>query len=139
MCFKSTLAGRARAYNRSFVIFEREKRGRWGRRRTSSRASDQPLAAGPLHGLVAVAGVELGEDVAHVALDRVQADAKRVRDLLVQSALGDEAQDLLLARGQGRDFPFVAEGGHLTQAAELFQDVPGQRGRDGRFPAHGSS
>ncbi|MDR7349670.1 methylase of polypeptide subunit release factors [Glycomyces algeriensis] len=46
---------------------------------------------------------QLREDVADVLLDRAVGDEELLADRLVGVALGHEAQDLLLARGEGRD------------------------------------
>ncbi|WP_407697493.1 helix-turn-helix domain-containing protein [Solirubrobacter deserti] len=49
---------------------------------------------------LAVGDAELGEDVAQVALDGLDAEEERVGDGLVRGALGDERGDLRLARAQ---------------------------------------
>jgi hypothetical protein len=53
-----------------------------------------PLAPGEHSGLGAVGQVELAQDVADIALDRLFAEHKPFRNLGVGQALGDEAQNL---------------------------------------------
>ena len=43
---------------------------------------------------------ELGQDVGPVTLDRLEADRERLRDLVRRVPLGDELDDLVLARGE---------------------------------------
>ena len=69
----------------------------WPRAR---RYSKRPGLVGEHDGLDAVAQVELLEDVGDVGLDRRVADEQPLGDLGVREALGDQAEDLELARGQ---------------------------------------
>jgi len=73
--------------------------------RTAARASGRRLLGEPVeslldrvaHQLVALAEVELGQDVLDVVLHRLLADEQFLRDLAVRVSLGDEEQHLVLA------------------------------------------
>ena len=68
-----------------------ERSGSWGR-------GDEVFAEGVLGGFVAAAELELGEDVAHVALGGVEADAEPSGDLAPQLTVrlrGDAAAGTL--------------------------------------------
>ena len=56
------------------------------------------VALGPQRGLRAVGDADLREDAGQVRLDRLLADLEPARDQLVGQALGDEREDLALAR-----------------------------------------
>src|SRR4051794_33135296 len=58
---------------------------------------DDRFAQGDRDGLRAVVGLELGEDVPHVALDGLLADEELLRDVCVRHAIGQELEDLALA------------------------------------------
>ena len=60
----------------------------------------EPAADGVAGEFDAVAHAELFEDVRAVALDRLLGDEEHLADLLVGVRLGDELDDLLLARGE---------------------------------------
>ena len=59
-------------------------------------------------------GLELREDVAHVALDRLLRDEQLRRDVGVRHAVGEELQDLALARGE-----HVAAVARLSSSADI--------------------
>ena len=61
-----------------------------------STRCQQPQNARPLHNLFARAGVELGEQVLHVPLDRRLADLHRKTDLLVRQVARQQFQYLAL-------------------------------------------
>jgi hypothetical protein len=69
-------------------------------------------------GLGAAAEVQFGEDVADVGAQGGLADGEAVGDLVVAVSLGDEAQDLDIAAGQGA----VARG-PWRRAGEPFEDL----------------
>ena len=71
-----------------------------GHRVQASRDPGQAVGVGVDDGLGAVAGADLGEDVVDVALDRGGGDHEALGDLGVGQALGDQGQDLDLARGE---------------------------------------
>jgi hypothetical protein len=98
--------------------------------------ADQPLAQGVLRCLVALAQVQLGQDVAHVALDGVDADDQGLRDLLIGGALRHLAQHLLLPACQGGDLFLRHLPRLVAQAAELLEHAPAQCGRDGCLASH---
>ena len=83
--------------------------------RWSDTTSDQPEPAGDGRRLAPVVHPQLAEDVGDVELDRARADVEAVCDLAVAPALGEEAQDLPLARRQGhpiaRAAPYEGRGG----------------------------
>ena len=64
---------------------------------------DDAAAQSQQHQLDPVAAAGLGQQVAHVGLDRGHGQPLPVADLLVGQAQGDERQDLALALGQGGD------------------------------------
>src|ERR1043166_6295062 len=57
-----------------------------------------------LYGLRAAAGVELREDPGRVGLHRIFADEELLRDFPVTQTLGDELEDLQLARRHAQAF-----------------------------------
>ena len=61
---------------------------------------EHPGLVGEHDRLHAVAQAELLEDVRDVRLDRRLADEELLPDLCVRQARGDEAEDLVLARGE---------------------------------------
>src|SRR5919202_2569264 len=67
---------------------------------TSRSGLDEPAADRVARQLDAVAHAELLEDVGPVRLDGLLADRQQLGDLAVRVALGDELDDLLLARGE---------------------------------------
>src|SRR5262245_25916859 len=80
------------------------RRARRGLRAGLARGrSDQDEAAAHArrHGLGAAARLELGEDRGDVELDRVLRDAEARGDALVPEAVGDQSEDLGLARREG--------------------------------------
>ena len=62
---------------------------------------DRAIAAGDFGGLGAVFGLELGQDVGDVVLDRALADDQAVGDVFVRRALGQQQQHFALAVGEG--------------------------------------
>ena len=58
--------------------------------------SQQAQLTGAGNGFCAAADLELAEDVAVVAFDRVEGDVKRLADLAVGEALGDQGKNLKL-------------------------------------------
>ena len=86
----------------------RPRGGRAGALRSSLGAAvkglrlDEPAADRVAHELHAVAHAELAEDVGAVRLDRLLRELQRLRDLPVGVGLGDQLDDLELARGERR-------------------------------------
>ena len=81
---------------------------------------EQPHLPGAGDGLGAPFHVELLEDAAVVALDRVQGQEEPRADLLVRKALGDQAQHLELAwaeRFGGDEGPGVERAGGRSRAS----------------------
>ena len=79
---------------------------RWddsGRAVARSDGGDESRFVGDDDELGAVAGAELGEDAAHVGLDRREADMQPVGDLGVGEALRDERQHFALTLGEQID------------------------------------
>ena len=73
--------------------------GRWPRMSSGpGRSVDQPSLHRPAAELVAVGELELAQHGGDVGLDRLDRDPEPLRDLLVEVAAGDVAQDLALAR-----------------------------------------
>src|SRR4051794_13738257 len=86
--------------------------------------SDDAEGAGAAGGLGARVHVELAEDVGEVGRDRLLSDEQPLGDLAVGQPLGEEAQDLGLARGQaGR----VLDAGRRGRRRELEPGAPGER------------
>ncbi len=88
---------------------------------------------------VAVAGVEFGQDVAHVAFHSMNADHERIRNLLVAEALRSQAEYLLLASGQsgwGVVFVCPRNGHQAAHTAEFFQHTATQQRCDGGVTLH---
>lgn len=79
--------------------------------------------------LRAVLQMELLEDVAHVELHRGVGDRELFGDRAVRAPVGDESQDLLLARGEGG---FVAL---WSAGREVPDDLAGQPAREWRLAA----
>jgi hypothetical protein len=67
-----------------------------------SRSGDQSVPVGVDDRLDAVAQAEFGEDARDEGLDGLGADDQGGGDLAVGPAVGDEAQDLQFARGEGK-------------------------------------
>ena len=65
-----------------------------------SASAEQAVAAGDRGRLGAAGGAELAQDVGHVHRDGLGADEELAPDLAVGAALGDQGEDLGLARGQ---------------------------------------
>src|SRR6476659_6090081 len=65
--------------------------------RAPSSLLDDRFAQGDRDGLRAVVGLELREDVPHVALDRLLADEELLGDVRVGHPIGQQLQDLALA------------------------------------------
>src|SRR4029453_13068723 len=59
---------------------------------------DDRLAESDRNGMGAGVGLELGEDVPHVALHRLLADEESGGDIGVRHAVGEQLEDLALAR-----------------------------------------
>src|SRR5699024_3972341 len=97
----------------------------WCARRTHTTRSglDQPTPDGVAGELDAVAHPELVEDVLAVALDGLDADEERLRDLLRGVRLGDQLQDLELTRREDVE---------LLLAAAAALDVVANERRDRR-------
>ena len=74
-------------------------RVRAGRQRPPALV-DQPALDRPAAELVAIGELQLSQHRADVGLDRLRRDRELERDLLVEVAAGDQAQDLALAQGQ---------------------------------------
>ena len=58
-------------------------------------------AKGPGHRFSSTTQAELGENAAHVVLDRFRTDEEALADFLVGEAVADEVQHLTFTRGQG--------------------------------------
>src|SRR5829696_1490245 len=67
---------------------------------TFFRLIDDRLAESDRNGMGACVGLELGEDVPHVALHRFLADEEASGDIGVRHAVGEQLQDLALALRQ---------------------------------------
>src|SRR5690348_272263 len=63
--------------------------------------SDQPAPDGERRGLAPVGDAELAQNVADVVTGGLGADEELVRNLRIGQTLTEEAEDLLLAPGQG--------------------------------------
>ena len=83
-----------------FQVGSRPPRAVWGEDTIRRSETDEAAADRVARELDAVAHAELLEDVRAVALDRLLADEQHLGDLLVGVRLGDELDDLLLARGE---------------------------------------
>src|SRR3954453_18358598 len=98
------------------------------------RCSGDGVLDGPAGELGAAAQARLLADARQVVLHRARRDVQLLADLVVRQPVGDEAQDLELARRQQR-----AHRGALAAGAagELAQQVAGELGRDDRAAAVG--
>src|SRR5690606_21031297 len=61
---------------------------------------EQPGIACALHGFRSVSGIQLGKNIAQVAIRSVCTDLKRDCNLPIRSTIGNESEDLLLATSQ---------------------------------------
>src|SRR6059058_1916233 len=86
----------------------------------------------PARELRAPADAGLRADLGEVALDRARRDVERRADLLVRAAVGDEAQDVELARGELARGPAAPV---RVVAAQAAHEVRGERRADDRFAA----
>ena len=93
-------------------------------RRTGDRSAEQTLATRDRRGLGATGGVELAEDVGDVHRDGLGADEELAADLAVAAPLGDQGEDLGLARRQA--------GAWSGTVARTGAPPPGVRAADGR-------
>ena len=84
------------------------------------RLVQEPPAAGDGGGLGAAGGAELAEDVGDVHRDGLRADEQLLADLAVGPALGDQGEDLGLARGQ-RVRRTVGAGGGRPERPQLVE------------------
>jgi len=101
--------------------------------------TNKSFPEGELGGFVAMAELELGQDIAHVALDGVDADREGLSDLLIGRSGCCQAENFLLAVGQGDDF-FLGNPWRTTaQAAKLFEHTAAKGRGDGGFAAGGST
>ena len=82
-----------------------------------------------------VADVQLGEDVGDVILDRAFRQHQLVGDLAVGGAVGQQAQDLNLARGERFDPVPGRRGSLIGQAGKFGHHARGDRGLQERLPA----
>src|SRR2546421_11182881 len=89
----------------------------------------------PARELRAAADAGLRADLREVALDGARGDVERRADLLVRAAVGDEAQDVELARGE---LARGAAAALLGVAAQALDEVGGERGADDGLAAGGS-
>src|SRR4051794_6499123 len=114
----------------------RTRRTRWGTRprvtglfrppvvassdlRTTSLGLDEALADRVADELDAVAHPELAQDVRAVRLHRLLRQVQRLRDRLVRVRLGDQLEDLLLARRQWLGRPADVAGDPLADHGAL--------------------
>src|ERR1044072_399604 len=88
----------------------------------TSRAAlvDDRVAKRNRHGMRAGVGLELREDVPHVALHGLLADAKAAGDVRIRHPVGQELQDLALTGGQHLLAVAGEEGGHQRRVDEAF-------------------
>lgn len=89
----------------------------------------EPGLAGDDHELGAVACVQFGEEGADVGLDRGQAQVELFRDLCVGQAVGDQAEHLQFAVGDGVQRP-ARRSRRFRAAGELRDQASGHRGRE---------
>lgn len=90
---------------------------------------DQLQGAGSLQGAVAVAGIELAEQVVDVRLHGAQADVQAFGDLLVALATGHAPQHVLLAAGERLGQRLVGDVSVAAQAAQQPRQALGRRQR----------
>ena len=95
---------------RHLIVYPRMIRGmdREWRARSGARGAQEAGLAGLDAGLDPGAAVELGEDVAHVHVDRARAEEELGGDLAVGAALGDQPHDLELAPRERAPSPSAA-------------------------------
>src|SRR5690349_6166617 len=86
----------------------------------TSRAAlvDDRVAKRNRHGVRAGVGLELREDVPHVALHGLLADEEPAGDVRVRHPVGQELEDLALTRGQHLLAVAGEEGGHEGRVDE---------------------
>ena len=111
-------------------------RSRGGRARGGGRRrrSIQVPFHGPPRQLVAGGQLELAQDRGHVRLDGLGGDAEPQRDLLVEVAAGDVAQDLALARGELVELGRRSAGRRRGPPANASSTKPARRGEKTASP-----